>query len=112
MKLRVKPGPRQGLGRVDLPYNVNDGEEYYIRELKLIKKVTGAGRFSNPCLIFPLQNLKVGDEVEVVKVLKCRMCGRRTTALINECCDRCFQWETLGDMVAPPYAAVLCGRGG
>ena len=112
MRLRVKPGPRQGLGRVDL-LRAQEGEEYYVRELQMTVKVTGIGRYKQSCLIFPLANgIGVGNEVTVERVLRCKMCGARTSSLINEYCDRCFQWETLGDMVAPPYAALICGRGG
>ena len=74
MKLRVRPGPRSGWGRVD----VKEGDTTYVIKGRLLKATT-IGRFKNPCLVFPLEalGLKVGDEVEVEEVLQCKMCGAR-----------------------------------
>jgi len=113
LRLVVKPGPRPGWGRVDLPTGLSDSDEFYVRELGKTLKVTGVSRYQKPCLMFPLANgIKVGSVVTVEEVLKCKTCGRRVSALINDRCDNCHEWFLLGDMVAPPYAAVLCGRGG
>ncbi len=109
MRARVKPGPRPGWGRVDLP----DDGEYLVRAGRVLPaKMARVGRFRTPCLIFPLSNLRVGDEVEVEPVLKCKMCGARSSALINDVCDRCYVFKICGDMVSPPLAAAIYGDRG
>jgi hypothetical protein len=107
MKLRIKPGPRPGWGRVDL--EEARSEEYVIGSLRL--KPTKIGRFQKPCLVFPLQkDMKVGDEVEVEMILRCRLCGTFRASLINGMCDNCYEEMMVG---VPPLAAVLYGgRGG
>jgi hypothetical protein len=119
IRLVVQQGPRQGLGRVDLPPHLlikaNDEEiEFYIKELKSYFPVTGIGRYNKPCVVFPLKNIKIGDLVTVERrlIFICRLCGRRVSSKINGLCDKCYNWSIVGDMVSPPYAAVLCGRGG
>jgi hypothetical protein len=117
LRLVVKPGPRHGWGRVDLPpHLVNDKEiEFYIEELKSQFPVTGVGRYNSPCVVFQLRgDVKIGSMVTVHRrlVFKCQLCGKRVESKINGKCDRCYEWSTVGDMVAPPYAALICGRGG
>ena len=107
MKLRIKPGPRAGWGRVDIE---DDKYEYMVNGL--VVKPTTIGRFRRPCLVFPLRGLRVGDEVEVKEVLKCKMCGARCSATINGLCDNCYEHSVCGDMVSPPLAGLLeAGRG-
>jgi hypothetical protein len=113
LRLVVKPGPRHGWGRVDLPTGLSNSGEFYVRELGKTLKVTGVSRYQKPCLMFPLTNgVRVGNMVTVEEVLKCKTCGRRVSAVINGLCDRCYNWYTCGDMVSPPYAALIRGRGG
>jgi len=110
MKLRVRPGPRPGWGRIDLP-RANDNGEYTVKGRPA--KVTRIGRFQTPCLVFPLSpSLRVGDEVEVEEVLKCKICGARCSATINGLCDRCYEYSFMGDAGVPPLAGLLeAGRG-
>ena len=123
VRLPVKQGPRNGYGRVDLPPGLvkpSNGDnteevEFYIQELKSQFPVTGVGRYNNPCIVFKLKNnVKIGDLVTVERrlIFICRLCGRRVSSKINGKCDRCYEWSTVGDMVGPPYAALICGRGG
>jgi hypothetical protein len=117
LRLIVKPGPRPGWGRIDLPpHLVNDKEvEFYIEELKSQFPVTGVGRYNSPCVVFQLRgDVKIGSMVTVQRrlVFKCQLCGKRVESKINGKCDRCYEWSTVGDMVGPPYAALICGRGG
>jgi hypothetical protein len=120
IRLVVQKGPREGYGRVDLPSHLlikaNDEEiEFYIRELKSQFPVTGVGRYNSPRIVFKLKNnVKIGDLVTVERrlVFICNMCGRRVSSKINGLCDKCYNWHVNGDMVAPPYAALICGRGG
>ena len=109
MKLRIKPGPRPGWGRIDLPRS----GEYTVKGLPR-PKVTRIGRFQTPCLVFPLEalGLRVGDEVEVELALRCRACGSTRSSLINGLCDNCYEHSVCGDMVSPPLAGLLeAGRG-
>ncbi len=106
MRVRVKPGPRPQLGRVDLPANADDGE-YLVEGMRV--KVTTIGRFNRPCLVFPLKDLRVGDDVEVQPVLRCRMCGREATSLLNRLCDNCYDFLYSGD--APLLAVPLRAAG-
>jgi len=119
VRLPVKQGPRNGYGRVELPLSLVDRGnaeevEFYIKELRSQFPVTGVGRYSSPCIVFPLKNVKIGDLVTVERrlIFKCEMCGRRVSSKINGLCDKCYTWSAVGDMVAPPYAALICGRGG
>jgi hypothetical protein len=107
VKARIKPGHRPGWGRIDLD-EARD-MEYIVDGLRL--KPTRIGRFQKPCLIFPLQkDLKVGDEVEVETILRCRLCGALRASLINGMCDDCYEEIMVG---VPLLAAVLYGgRGG
>jgi len=120
IRLVVQKGPREGYGRVDLPpgllmkTNEEDEVVFYIRELRRTLEVTGVGRYRQPCLIFPLGEVKPGSLVTVERrlVFICKMCGRRVSSKINGLCDKCYNWHVNGDMVAPPYAVLICGRGG
>ena len=108
MKLRVRPGPRPGWGRVDIE---DDKYEYDIKGVGRLRP-TRIGRFQTLCLVFPLRGLRVGDEVEVEEVLRCRGCGKQVATTINGLCDDCYLYVTLGDMVSPPLAGLLeAGRG-
>jgi hypothetical protein len=89
--------------------------EFYIQELKSQFPVTGVGRYNNPCIVFKLKNnVKIGDLVTVERrlVFKCQLCGKQVASKINGLCDKCYNWSIVGDMVSPPYAALICGRGG
>jgi hypothetical protein len=94
--------------------NEEDEVVFYIRELRRTLEVTEVGRYGQPCLIFPLGEVKPGSLVTVERrlIFICRLCGRRTTSKINGLCEKCYTWSTVGDVVAPPYAALICGRGG
>jgi len=106
VKARIKPGHRPGWGRIDLD-EARD-MEYIVDGLRL--KPTRIGRFQKPCLIFPLHNFKVGDEVEVEMLLRCRLCGSVRASLINGMCDDCYEEMMVG---VPLLVAVLYGgRGG
>jgi hypothetical protein len=105
MKARIKPGHRPGWGRIDLD-EARD-MEYIVDGLRL--KPTRIGRFQKPCLIFPLQkDMKVGDEVEVEMILRCRLCGMFRASLINGMCDDCYEEMVVG---VPLLVAVLYAAG-
>ena len=94
MKLRIKPGPRAGWGRVDIE---DDKCEYDIKGVGRLRP-TRIGRYQTPCLVFPLiKGLRVGDEVEVELVLRCRACGSPRSSLINGLCDDCYNAIYVGD---------------
>jgi hypothetical protein len=105
VKARIKPGHRPGWGRIDL----DEAREYVVDGLRL--RPTRIGRFQKPCLVFPLQkDLRVGDEVEVEILLRCRLCGMFRASLINGMCDNCYEEIMVG---VPLLVAVLYGgRGG
>lgn len=97
-----EPLPR---GRTTLLLTRVDGR---VVELKFDATITNNDPCRSKCRPPPFPELRPGAVVEGVigDELRCRLCGRYTTATINGLCDGCFQY------LYAPYKPNIEGWGG
>ncbi|MEM3110956.1 MAG: hypothetical protein QXG41_07335 [Candidatus Caldarchaeum sp.] len=91
-----KPLPR---GRVTLLLTRVDGKAM---ELKFDTTITNNDPYRLKCRLPPFPELRPGAVVEgiIEDELRCRWCGAKCSALINNLCDHCF--EVFNSPYKPP----------